>query len=102
MLPPMTAPPSGSAAVRAHLLDALHADLVGPFDGDPNSAEVLLRPPSRFYLTGFLAPSGDRDPGNPTDDDEFDADNSSDPRPPPAPSIPIASPTPIPTSPTPC
>jgi len=78
MLPPMTAPPSGSAAVRTHLVDALHADLVGPFDGDPNSAEVLSRPPSRFYLTGFLAPSGDRDPGNPTDDDEFGAGNDAD------------------------
>ncbi len=74
----MTAPTQGSAAVRAHLLDALHADLVGPFDGDPNSAEVLPRPPSRFYLTGFLAPSGDRDPGNPTDDDELGAGSDSD------------------------
>ena len=76
--PAMTAPTQGSAAVRAHLLDALHADLVGPFDGDPNSAEVLPRPPSRFYLTGFLAPSGDRDPGNPTDDDELGAGSDSD------------------------
>jgi hypothetical protein len=74
----MTAPPWGSAAVRTHLVDALHADLVGPFDGDPSSAEVLSRPPSRFYLTGFLAPSGDRDPGNPTDDDEFGEGNDSD------------------------
>ena len=74
----MTAPTQGSAAVRTHLVDALQADLVGPFDGDPNSAEVLSRPPSRFYLTGFLAPSGDRDPGNPTDDDEFGAGNDSD------------------------
>jgi hypothetical protein len=74
----MTAPTQGSAAVRAHLLDALQADLVGSFDGDPHSAEVLSRPPSRFYLTGFLAPSGDRDPGDPTDDDESAAGNDSD------------------------
>jgi|GEM_PF-4904156 len=39
----MTAPTQGSAAVRAHLLDALQADLVRPFDGDPHSAEVLSR-----------------------------------------------------------
>ncbi|MDO9017176.1 MAG: hypothetical protein Q8S73_15870 [Deltaproteobacteria bacterium] len=74
----MTAPTQGSAAVRAHLLNALAADLLGPFNGDPNAAEVLSRPPSRFYLTGFLAPSGDRDPGNPTDDDEFCAGNDPD------------------------
>lgn len=97
----MTAPPSGSAAVRTHLVEALHADIVGPFDGDPNSAEVLPCPPSRFYLTGFLAPSGDRDPDNPADD-EFDADNPPDPRPPRAPSIPIASPTPVPLAGAPC
>jgi hypothetical protein len=40
-----------SAAVRTHLVDALHADLVGPFDGDANSAEVLRLPPSRFYVS---------------------------------------------------
>ena len=67
-----------STAVRSHLLDALQADLVGPFDGDPSSSEVLPRPPSRFYLTGFLAPSGDRDPGNPTDDEEYATGSDSD------------------------
>jgi hypothetical protein len=41
--------------VRVHLIAALEADLVGPFD--PSSGqEVLPLPPSRWYLTGFLAP----------------------------------------------
>ena len=51
--------------VRARLLAALEADLVGPFAlGDPNvtaaeahaSSETLPIPPSRWYFTGFLAP----------------------------------------------
>ncbi|MFO0610567.1 MAG: helicase-related protein [Polyangiales bacterium] len=74
----MTAPPAPSAAVRSHLVDALHADLVGPFDGDPSSTEVLRLPPSRFYLTGFLAPSGDRVASDPTDDEDFAAGSDSD------------------------
>lgn len=73
----MTAPTT-SVAVRTHLVDALHADLVGPFDGDANSAEVLRLPPSRFYLTGFLAPSGARHAGDPTDDEDFASGSDSD------------------------
>lgn len=47
------------ADVRAHLVNALDADLVGPFD--PTAPEeVLPRPPSRWYLTGFLAPEARR------------------------------------------
>ncbi len=46
--------------VREHLIAALHADLVGPFlpateDGE-EAEEVLKLSPSRWYLTGFLAP----------------------------------------------
>ncbi|MCC7543046.1 MAG: DNA/RNA helicase [Deltaproteobacteria bacterium] len=57
--------------VRARLLAALEADLVGPFAaGDPSanpddvarSTETLTLPPSRWYLTGFLAPQGARAP----------------------------------------
>lgn len=57
--------------VRARLLAALEADLVGPFAaGDPTanpedvarSDETLTLPPSRWYLTGFLAPRGARAP----------------------------------------
>ena len=45
-----------SAQVRSKLVHALKLDLVGPEAelGDP--AEVLPQSPSRWYLTGFLAP----------------------------------------------
>jgi hypothetical protein len=55
--------------VRSSLVAALHADLVGPFD-PACPEEVLPLPPSRWYLTGFLAPQADRDPHDPTADDE--------------------------------
>ena len=42
-----------SAEVRSRLIAALEADLVGPFD-PAGGEEVLLLPPSRWYLTGFL------------------------------------------------
>ena len=46
--------------LRARLVLALEADLIGPFD--PESGEEVLRlPPSRWYLTGFLAPQGGRE-----------------------------------------
>jgi hypothetical protein len=46
-----------SADVRARLIHALRLDLVGPEPDDPQVNEVLAAPPSRWYLTGFLAPS---------------------------------------------
>ena len=45
-----------SAAVRARLTHALRLDLIGPEPGEPQAAEILDRSPSRWYLTGFLAP----------------------------------------------
>ena len=43
--------------IREHLVRAPIADLVGPFDLDnPAAAERLKLPPSRWNLTGFLAP----------------------------------------------
>lgn len=45
-----------SADVRERLVEALRADLVGPFV--PSGDEVLPQRPTRWYLTGFLAPSG--------------------------------------------
>ena len=57
--------------VRSRLVAALEADLVGPFQaGIPGatpadvaaSTETLTLPPSRWYLTGFLAPQGARAP----------------------------------------
>jgi hypothetical protein len=48
-----------AAAVRAHIVEALAADLIGPTE--PQQAEeVLPRSPSRWYLTGFLAPASRR------------------------------------------
>jgi hypothetical protein len=55
---------------RNHLVRALHADLVGPFSLEPEAEELLRLPPSRWYLTGFLAPEGERDP----DDAEAEAE----------------------------
>src|SRR5437867_3966205 len=51
--------------VRKRLVEALEADLIGPFvpDSHPQGGqEVLPIAPSRWYLTGFLAPQGGRTP----------------------------------------
>jgi hypothetical protein len=53
-----------SRDVRRHLVEALEADLMGPFV--PDGQEILPIAPSRWYLTGFLAPQGGRVPD--TDD----------------------------------
>src|SRR5687768_13308755 len=45
-----------SATVRAELGDSLRLDLIGPGPADPQVAEVLDRAPTRYYLSGFLAP----------------------------------------------
>lgn len=59
-------------AVRQHLIDALRADLVGPYD--PNATtEVLELPPSRWYLTGFIAPKADRELDDPTENEPVEA-----------------------------
>jgi hypothetical protein len=62
--------------IRDRIVQALEADLVGPFhppDHDGPRDEVLLLPPSRWYLTGFLAPKGDRETHDVTSDDELGA-----------------------------
>ncbi len=51
--------------IRRRLVEALHADLIGPFvppDHPSGGEEILPLPPSRWYLTGFLAPQGGRAP----------------------------------------
>jgi hypothetical protein len=58
-------------AVRHQLIQALKTDLMGPFDGNPESAEVLGIPPSRWYWTGFLAPEDAREPVEQEADDEL-------------------------------
>ncbi|WP_199247045.1 DISARM system helicase DrmA [[Phormidium] sp. ETS-05] len=51
-----------SADVRQNLLEALRLDLIGPVPGDPSyhlyQEEVIPQAPSKWYLTGFLAPFG--------------------------------------------
>jgi hypothetical protein len=66
--------------------------LVGPFDAskDANAnAEVLPIAPSRWYLTGFLAPKADRETKDPTADEEFgtgaDDEDENEPAPEPEP-----------------
>lgn len=71
--------------VRDRLVEALEADLVGPFlaEGQPGAVdEVLPLAPSRWYLTGLLAPRLDRAP-DPDDEDsegELEAGGESQPR----------------------
>src|SRR5688572_12484688 len=66
-------PDQASVAARAQLICALEADLIGPFaSGDDPllSEEVLPLPPSRWYLTGFLASERARDPQDPEAEDD--------------------------------
>jgi hypothetical protein len=80
----MTTPSGGAKAVRSHLIDALEAELVGPFRKPPGASlsdapEVLRIPPSRWYLTGFLVPRDQGEIHEPDeDDDEIGAGNDED------------------------
>ena len=52
-------PPPDSVSVRRYLCDALRIDLIGPRPDDAAlQRERLPQAPSRWYLTGFLVPSG--------------------------------------------
>ena len=82
----MSPPSVVSLTARSHVVEALEADLVGPFARAPGSItsaepELLRIAPSRWYLTGFLVPRDqgeveddpddkDDDPGAGDDDDE--------------------------------
>ncbi len=80
-------------AIRERLVEALRADLVGPFvpaDHPAGNEEILPLPPSRWYLTGFLAPQGARVPdvddedsreGGLTSDNETQAEDAGDAEP---------------------
>ncbi|MBK6692739.1 MAG: hypothetical protein IPG50_11095 [Myxococcales bacterium] len=59
-----------STEIRASLVAALKADLIGPFDVAGSGVELLPIAPSRWYLTGFLAPQADRDTKDPEDQDD--------------------------------
>jgi hypothetical protein len=71
----LTHPSWTSPAVRAHLVAALEADLVGPYTEE----EELERAPSRTYLTGFLVPREDRvaDPLSDAEEDDTEAEEAS-------------------------
>jgi len=79
-----------STEVRANLVAALKAELVGPFSPlDSASKEELLIPPSRWYSTGFLAPKADRETKDPTAEEELgtgtDDEDENEPAPEPEP-----------------
>ncbi len=65
-----------SSENRVALVAALESDLVGPFypsDRAGPEDEVLPIPPSRWYLTGFLAPQSDPETYDPTSEEELGA-----------------------------
>jgi len=56
------APVRNATAVRRRIVDLLRRDLIGPAPGPEDAdlaAEILSENPSRWYLTGFLAPALD-------------------------------------------
>ncbi|MCZ7681561.1 MAG: hypothetical protein M5U28_23290 [Sandaracinaceae bacterium] len=77
--------------MRDALVRALEADLVGPFHPPERAGptdEVLPLAPSRWYLTGFLAPERDRETRDPTAEDDFagtedEPEETAAPEPPP-------------------
>lgn len=68
-----------SATVRSELVYALRNDLIGPDPDDPRDAayarETLSSSPSHWYLTGFLAPTGQK--AEEKQDEEADEELSS-------------------------
>jgi hypothetical protein len=64
--------------LRDLLVQALESDLVGPFSLDSSSTEVLPLPPTRWYLTGFLAPENAPAEEESTDDREVAAGDDQD------------------------
>jgi hypothetical protein len=57
---------------RTHLLRALEADLIGPCTLDPAAVETLPLAPTRWYLTGFLAPQHAQPQGAELEEEELD------------------------------
>src|SRR5579864_5549887 len=49
---------ASAVEIRDDLVRILRLDLVGPEPGGKHETEALETPPSRWYLTGFLAPRG--------------------------------------------
>jgi hypothetical protein len=74
-----------SADVRAKLVTTLRRDLVGPLPDEADIAtERLPERPSRWYLTGFIAPIEDAAP----DEAAWDAEGDIEPEPPADPVMP--------------
>ena len=72
-------PPTDNVSVRRYLCDALRIDLVGPRPEDAAlQHERLPQAPSRWYLTGFLAP-GDAPEEQLAQDDEEALDEPAEP-----------------------
>lgn len=49
---------STSADVRRKLVDTVRLDLIGPDNDDPFAQELLPESPTKWYLTGYLVPTG--------------------------------------------
>jgi Helicase conserved C-terminal domain len=64
--------------LRDKLVQALESDLVGPFSLEASSTEVLPLPPTRWYLTGFLAPENAPAEEESTEDREVAAGDDQD------------------------
>ena len=73
---------TSSVDIRAHIVDVFRRDLIGPGTQDQDLAkERLNESPSRWYLTGFLAPAEDAlglegvdDEGDPSAQEEMEID----------------------------
>lgn len=50
--------PRTSAEIRTDIVEAVRLDLVGPDNRHAFAQELIPDPPQRWYLTGFLVPSG--------------------------------------------
>jgi hypothetical protein len=75
----MTTPTiTSSKDVRDRLVEALSLDLIGPSNESSLAREILPSPPSSWYMTGFLAPSGTEDSTAGDDDDDLDSNRVSE------------------------
>ncbi|MGI0487691.1 hypothetical protein ACN4EK_19790 [Pantanalinema rosaneae CENA516] len=71
--------PTTAADIRSTLVDALQIDLVGPKPDDTEHAEeVLTQAPSKWYLTGFLAPFGAKPDDRADDEGDTEVDELGD------------------------
>ncbi len=63
--------------IRQRLVNALEMDLIGPRPDHPLAEETLPLAPSRWYLTGFLVPTGHTTPEIDSDDNTDEGGSSS-------------------------